>query len=182
MPPRDQVLPAAEKQLLKIHAEFERPGKTPLAAEFYALAVQASIFQYDVARITAFLWTHQPQGFALKVTLRDLVHKMYEYDQALSMRLVNRLLNMARSRGVPVEGAELKVARKQWKSEFARLSAWAEVRNQAGAHYGKDIANQVLLIEQLEKHEVMHVARAFLSYNLQILKSLSRVGQGKGSA
>jgi hypothetical protein len=114
----------------------------------------------------------------MKVCLRDLVHKLYEYDQALSDRLVKRTLDLAQERGIDLKGVDIRAERTKWKHQLSKLQAWSDLRNQAAAHYGKDISEQVRLISSLEQTEVLAVARAFLSFNIAVLHGLARIGRG----
>ncbi len=131
--------------------------------------MQAAIFNYDITREFVALWQHEPQGFALNVSLKDLVHKLYEYDKALTGRLVGRLLSLAAARGVAIQAADLREERKRWKAQLSRLGKWSEVRNSATGHYSSDISKQVRLLKQLNRGEIVDVAAAVLTYNGAIL-------------
>jgi|SRR6266850_4748151 len=173
------VLRDAQDRLTQALAEYEADGKSAQAGEFYELRLQAAIFNYDISREVVSLWSNNPTAFALQVTLKDIVHKLYEYDQALSGKLINRMLALARARGVEVQSADIRHERRKWREQLSILSKWAALRNQTSAHYGKDIAKQVKLLKQLDRKQVMEVAAAFLSFNIVVLKALARVGRGE---
>ena len=174
----EELLQRASRILSGALADYEAPGISPHAVEFYEVRVQAAIFNYDITREFVALWQHEPQGFALNVSLKDLVHKLYEYDKALTGRLVGRLLSLAAARGVAIQAADLREERKRWKAQLSRLGKWSEVRNSATGHYSSDISKQVRLLKQLNRGEIVDVAAAVLTYNGAILKLLAKVGQG----
>ena len=176
--PSDELVSAAEDRLIRALTEYEAPASSAAASEFYELKLQACIFNYDISRAIVSLWKDQPTDFALNVALKDVVHKLYEYDQALSGRLVNRVLALARQRNAEATVEDIKNERKKWREQFAKLRAWSDLRNQTSGHYGKDIARQVQLIKQLNIKEVHAVAIAFLSYNVAVLKTLAGIGRG----
>jgi hypothetical protein len=173
-----EFLADAEQRLEQALSEYETTQRSAAAAEFYELRLQAAIFNYDVCRTIAGLLRDEPKGFALKVCLRDLVHKLYEYDQSLSERLVKRILDLAQVRGVDLKDADIRAERAKWKQHLSKLQSWASLRNQTAAHYGKNIPEQVRLIGSLEREDVLAVARAFLSFNVAVLRELARIGRG----
>jgi hypothetical protein len=175
----DDLLRTAENRLTEALAVYESGGHGVHAAEFYELRVQAAIFNYDICREVVSLWKHEPNGFALNVALKNIVHKLYEYDKALSGKLVNRVLTLARAREVEIHNDDIRNERKKWRGQLSKLQKWADVRNETSGHYGKNIAKQVALLKQLDRKEVMAVAAAFLAFNIVVLKALTRVGRGK---
>ena len=177
-----ELLQESEVQLSTALTDFESPPSSTLAAEFYELRVQAAIFNYDVSYDIVSLWHNAPSGFAEKVALKSLVHKLYEYDQLMQKHLVHRLLTLARARRVGIESEDIKAERKKWRTQLARLQTWSDVRNQVTGHYGKDIPSQVALLKTIDRAEVMQVVQAFLSYNIGILKMLARAGRGSAEA
>ena len=71
--PSTEFLADAERTLEQVLKEYEAPTTSVEAAEFHELRLQAAIFNYDVCRAVAGLLRDEPQGFALKLCLRDLV-------------------------------------------------------------------------------------------------------------
>lgn len=178
----EALLRQSEERLNKALHDFEAPPSSSLAKEFYELRVQAAVFNYDVCYDMVALWQSSPNGFAEKVALKNLIHKLYEYDQLMQKHLVSRLLSLARARSIPVESEHIKVERKKWRTELACLRAWSDVRNQATGHYGRNVVEQVRLLKEIKREEVMAVAAAFLSYNIAVLKVLRDTGRGKVDA
>lgn len=172
------LLRASEKVLASALIDYKAPANNSNAAEFHQLRVQAAIFSYDICSSMVSLWITEPRGFAQGVALKNIAGKLYEYDLALSSRLVNRILRLAQARGMSIPSDTIKRERRKWRDQLARLARWAELRNQAAAHYGKDIPKQIQLIAELQLKEVMSVAEAFLSFNNFISKVLADVGRG----
>ena len=178
MDAHERVLRDAERILETSLDEFRSSAVGSLAREFYELRLQAAIFQYDICFEFCAQWHAEPQGFAQKVALKNLVHKLYEYDVAVAERITKRILTLAEERGLSVDRDLIRSERKKWQQEFSQLRQWASLRNQTSAHYGKDIAEQVALIGQLRHDDVISVAKAFLAFNNFVCKLLASVGQG----
>lgn len=176
-----ELLDNAERVLHKALREYFAPANSAQAAEFYEVRIQAAIFHYDMCRDLSALFVLNPTDFALKLALRDIVHRLFEYDEVLSKRLTKRIMKLAMNRGRDDKGEEIRAKRLEIRDQLKKLRAWKEIRNQTSAHYGKDIARQVELISDLDKDEVMEVARAFLAFNLCINQFLRDVGR-PGSA
>jgi hypothetical protein len=178
--PNSALLTDAEQLLNRALADYEAPPSSALAREFYELRTQATIFNYDVAYDVVSFWRNEPSGFSEKVALKNLVHKLYEYDKVLSKHWIARVLELARARNVPIQSADIKAQRRKWREELTTLQSWSDLRNQATGHYGKDTAAQVALLKQLRRDQVMKVAAAFLSFNMIVLKMLADVGRRQG--
>jgi hypothetical protein len=172
------LLRESEERLNKALADYEAPPSSTLAREFYELRIQAAIFNYDVTYDVVSLWRHEPSGFAEKVALKSLVHKLYEYDELLSKHLVARILELAHARSVHIRSTDIKAERRKWSAQLVKLQSWSGLRNQATGHYGKDTAAQVALLKHLRRDQVMNVAAAFLSFNITVLKVLANAGRG----
>ena len=172
------LLKSSTAVLERAHREYSAPPTSDAAAEFHQLRLQAAIFNYDVTHCLVALWEADPQGFAEKVALKDLVLKLYEYESALSTRIVGRVIALTTRRGMSMDRERLKLERKKWKAEFAHIRRWSDVRNEAGGHYGSDIPRQVSLLTQLQRSEVQEVAIAFLSFNNYVCKQLAAAGRG----
>jgi hypothetical protein len=171
----DRILSHAQDNVNRALAEYETPSST-LALEFRELKLQACIFQYEICAEMAGLIRNRPVGFAVSVALKGLVHRLYEYDQLLSKHLINRLLALAKARGVPIDRGDLKTLRKQWKFELAKLKQWSDIRNETTGHYSKNIARQVSLLKDISFSEVMGVTQAFLQFNMGILNVMKNAG------
>lgn len=171
----------AERNLNKVHAEFAGRGSS-LAIEFCELKLQASIFQYDICVAMATVLRNNPQGFAESVSLKPLVHHLYEYDQLLTETLIPRFLKIAKERNIPVVGAQVQELKREWKKELTALRGWTNVRNKAAGHYDKDTALQVQMLRTLNADNVFSVAQGFLSFNmawLKLLRDAGKAGEGE---
>jgi hypothetical protein len=182
MDAHERVLKDAERILETSLADFRSSTVGSLAREFFELRLQATIFQYDICYEFSAQWHAEPQGFAQKVALKNLVHKLYEYDVAVAERITRRILSLAEERGLSVDRDLVRSERRKWRKELAQLRQWSSLRNQASAHYGKDVGEQVTLIARLEHDEVFSVAKAFLAFNNFVCKLLANVGQGRTGA
>ena len=171
-----KLLAESGRVLARVHKEFLAPPTSDAAAEFHQLRLQAAIFNYDVCRAFVGLWVMVPEGFSEKVALKDLAHKLYEYDAALSGRLVGRILKLAKLRGITMDQSQLRVEKQKWKAELSKLRAWSALRNQTSGHYGHDIRGQASLLEALNRDDVKSVAIGFMSFNNFVCKLLAKTG------
>jgi len=171
------ILLRAQERLNQSLLEYESTT-SELATEFRELKLQATIFQYEICTEMVSFQRNQPAGFSRNVALKGLIHRLYEYDQLLSSHLINRLLSLARARGVAIESSEIKAERKKWREQLGKLQKWSDVRNQATGHYGKDIASQVRVVKAISEEDVMSVTQAFLAFNISILTIMKNAGRG----
>jgi hypothetical protein len=151
------------------------------AREFVDLKLQANIFHYDVCSEMVGYMRNKPVGFPAAVALKGLVLRLYEYDAIANASLIPRLLALAKARRVPFTATNVKTIRDPWRAELKRLRSWANFRNQAAGHYGKNFETQVSLLKQLDPADVMKVTKAFLSFNVAMLHGLALVGRGVSS-
>ena len=170
----------AQELLNQSLIEYEAQSSGP-ASEFFELKLQAAMFQYEICAEMACFVRSNPIGFARNVSLKGLIHRLYEYDQLLSTHLISRLLVLAKARGADIESADVKTERKKWRAQLGRLKRWSDVRNQATGHYGRDIARQIQLVKSVSQEEVMSVTEAFLSFDLRILNILRTAGRGNSA-
>jgi hypothetical protein len=171
------LLEKAAELLERGFDESIEPGLRKEVREFYELRLQAAIFNYDVVRAIATFFSIRAEGFAQKVVLRDIVHKLYEYDQCLSKSFLQRLLGLARDRGLQIDPEAIRAEQRTLRSEFKVLRRCAALRNEASGHYGKDTARQAKLIASLDRDEVINVAKACLQFSVAVNKTLAKVGR-----
>ena len=172
----DALIRTAERNLNESYRHFvELPNE--LAREFVELTLQSSIFQYDMCVELASVVRNQSTGFSSCVALKGLVLRLFEYDQLLGKELIPRLLQLAHNKGFNFDRSDLRAERRKWNKEFLQLQRWADVRNQAAGHYGRDLTLQVELLNSLNHDLVMTVALGFLSFNQTLLMALKSVGK-----
>lgn len=176
----DAFLRTAETNLNDAVRHFDEVTN-PVAQEFVELKLQACIFQYDVCAEMVGIIRNEPNGFAACVALKGLVLRLFEYDLAMNKHLIPRMLSLAKTRGVPVNHADVREHRRKWKTELLALQRWSYVRNQAAGHYGTDIQTQVSLLRTLNLDAVMEVTKAFLSFNMGLLVMLRDAGLGNAA-
>jgi hypothetical protein len=173
----EKILIGAQQRLNDALEDYESDTST-LAHDFKELKVQATIFQYEICVEMTGIQRNRPTGFALSVALKGMVHRLFEYDQLLSKKLINKIQKIAEVRGLSVDKGEIRAMRKRWGSEFEKLQKWSDIRNKATGHYDGDILRQIELTKSIDFQEIMSVATAFLRYNMEILLLLKRVGEG----
>jgi hypothetical protein len=176
----EPILSKAQQNVNNALYEYESTS-TSLSLEFKEIKLQACIFQYEICAEMTGLIRNNPSGFEISIALKGLIHKLYEYDQLLNKHLIRRLIALATARGIQINRSDLKVQRKQWKLELAKLQQWSDIRNETTGHYGKDTSRQIQLLKSIDFSEVMSVAQAFLQFNMAILLTLKNAGAGNGA-
>ena len=167
----DALIRTAEQNLNDSYRHLEELPNEHVR-EFVELKLQACIFQYDMCAELASVVRNQPSGFTSCVALKGLVLRLFEYDLLLNKELIPRFLKLAQDRGINLDRSDLRTERKKWNEEFLQLQRWADVRNQAAGHYGRDLTCQVELLNSLNHDLVMTVAQGFLSFNMTLLMAL----------
>jgi hypothetical protein len=167
----------AEANLNRALAEYERTSEL-LELEFREIKLQACIFQFDICVEMAGIIQNRPTGFAASVALKDLVLRLYEYDQLLNKHLIARLLALAKARNILIDREFIRAQRRQWRSELSRPQQWSDVRNKAVGHYEKNLSLQVQLLKTLSVSEVFEVTQAFLQFNMGVLQLVRDAGRG----
>ncbi|ALT77978.1 hypothetical protein [Paucibacter sp. KCTC 42545] len=177
-----ELLKQSEDRLNVALAEYEAPPSSTLAHEFYELRLQSAIFNYDVSYDLVSLWKNDPSGFAEKVALKSIIHRLYEYDLLVRNHLVNRMLKLATDRDVSVDHEALKAARDRWMPQLKRIRSWSQLRNKAAGHYDNDVRLQVQHLRGIDRNEVTEAVQGFLSYNISLLLVLRDSGRGAAAA
>lgn len=174
MPNYEELLKDAQAQLNNAFEIYKNsPG--PLAREFDELKLQTSIFQYEVCFSLVSFIKAEPEDFAMKVSLKTIIHYLFEYNKSIN-NIVKRIKLLAKRRGILVSTSELGAQKKKWKNEFEKLKHWEIIRNKVTGHYDLNTKLQFNLLEKVDPQEVMSVFIAFLSCNLEVLKLLKSVG------
>ncbi|XYJ09089.1 hypothetical protein ACSUZJ_17045 [Telluria sp. B2] len=169
-------LAKAEANLNAFHERYrgDVDGISPTVRDFI---LQTFIFQYDVWNEIANIARSTATGFAAKVALKGLVLRVYEYDQLCLKHLMPELLNHADERGIILDKQLSKKLASTWADEFKELRRiYPEIRNQAAAHYGRDLTAQVSALEKLDRDRVLAVASAFLQHNRGWIMALRDAG------
>jgi FtsZ-binding cell division protein ZapB len=170
------MLQSAEEQLNDAYVIYQEKY-TGLAGEFDQIKLQTTIFQYEICLdIVAFV-TNNPIGFARNVSLKGVIHKLFEYELLISGNLTKRVTDLAVARGLTNLSINLKNEKRKWQSQFKKLSGWADIRNTATGHYDRDTNEQVKSLEAINPQEVMDICAAFLSFNMAFLGLLAEVGK-----
>jgi hypothetical protein len=167
----------AQVNLNKSYEHYNKPGSA-VAREFVEIKLQLCIFQYDICVEMVGLMRNRPTGFAVSVALKGMVLRLFEFDLLMKQHLYPRLKALALAREIEVDEAGIKQLKRDWKTEFADLQKWHDVRNQAAGHYGKDFPRQVALLEGLQYDHVVGVMLAFLHYSRGLWMILRDAGRG----
>jgi hypothetical protein len=145
--------------------------------EFFLLKVQLLIFYYDVLTGMVSL-ARNPKGFARAVTLKTLVHSLYEYERQINGTFVRRILDYASNQKKPIDTSVIKPANEKWRLHQTRIRGRNELRNIATGHYGKEWERQIELLKRISEKEVLSDAGACTKYTYFILHLLPHRKRG----
>lgn len=172
----NRMLAVATEHINDAYADFTR-SRSPHAREFDALKLQSAMFQYEACIDVVALARNNPQGFALRVAMKGLVHRMYEYEQQVS-KFAKRAIALAAARGTTASVDGLRAVRRECRAQLAMLRSWDDIRNKATGHYDEDTANQVRLLDSIGIDEVMAVFNASMRIDREFLALLKEAGRG----
>lgn len=97
MPDTQAMYRTAHEQLNAAYAVYSKSVAPGLAHEFDSIKLQTCIFQYEMCEELVAFVNNNPSGFARSVSLKGLVHKLFEYN-LLSSHLLRRVTALASAR------------------------------------------------------------------------------------
>lgn len=172
----NEVLKRAEHRLNKAYDDYHS-GATGLRQDFLELVLQVSIFHYDMCVEWSGFLRNKPAGFSSAVALKGVILRLYEYSQWYDQHGKKKLEQLAASREVSV-GPQLHELRKRWRDEISVIKGWADIRNDAAGHYGKDFEAQLAALKSIRLDNVHSAFDAFTRFNLDVFRMLRDVGRG----
>jgi hypothetical protein len=168
----------AERNLNAAFTEYASHEGGAVKSTFLSLKLQASLVQYELcADIETFQRT-QPSGFARKVFLKNVLHKIVEYTDTLRHRHLQKIVALSSDRGLNTRTAQLQAISREWRRKL-NTEQFRALRNKASGHYDADIRAQIAVIEQLDEDAALDTVVSFLEFDLQILAVLQAVGANK---
>jgi hypothetical protein len=137
------------------------------------IALHLALFNYELNREVFLLLQYQPTGFASKVSLKGLVHRMFEFESTLSKSLVGDLKKIAEQFGDTEVSVRIKEARKRYKSELTFIQTLASIRNNSTGHYHQDVSKQRELLEFLDYPAVFEACTGLMGFIGTVQSELS---------
>lgn len=168
---------SAERTLNRYHREWAR-DRGSKHQSFFALRLQSASIQFELCSQMVEVIQTPPGTFARKVALKDLIHKVFEYDQTLRRHHILRLSRLTEQRGMHDTADRLREICREWKGPLTALSRFTELRNKTSGHYDPDIAAHITQIEQLSEDVALDAVAAFMGFSLAINKTIQEVGRG----
>jgi hypothetical protein len=154
----------SEGILNQSHRQY-RDAVSVNARVFHGLKLQIVIFQFEIACEVEQLLRRRPTEFALKVALKDVIHKIFEYDRTLTGRHIKTIRDFGETTGTALVGQSIKDLQKYWKPKLKVLSSFVSLRNKATGHYDSDIEAQVRAIESICVEDALDVIFNFMAFN-----------------
>lgn len=163
----ERIVISSERLLNDSHKHF-RESKSEDELRFHALKLQIIILQFEVSSEIEQIVRRRPSGFAAQVALKDVLHKIVEYDRTLRGSHIKKILDYAAMRGVSHVKAEIRKILKKWGNDLKTVDSFVTLRNKATAHYDSDINTQISAIEAIGSDTAIDVVFSFLSFNHEI--------------
>jgi hypothetical protein len=145
----EKVVVSSERLLNDSHKHF-RESKSEDELRFHALKLQIVILQFEVSSEVEQILRRRPSGFAAQVALKDILHKIVEYDRTLRGSHIKKILDYAAMRGVSHVQTEIRKISKKWGDALKAIDSFITLRNKSTAHYDSDIETQISAIEAID--------------------------------
>lgn len=158
----------SSEQLVNDSYQHFRQSKTKDELQFHALKLQITILQFEVAFEIEQIIRRAPKGFAAQIALKDILHKIVEYDRTLRSNHIKKILDYAAMRSVSHVNDEISKISKKWSKELKAIESFITLRNKSTGHYDSDIDAQVSAIEAIDSDDAIDVIISFLSFNHEI--------------
>ena len=167
----DGYIESQAKNLEDLVVELKLPNNSGPRQKWLELVFQINLFAFSLALELRALSRNKLSGFARKVTLRGLVHILYEFDVALRSHFLLHVEECARNNGMPFDRSAAQHARIEWKADFRVVRKWEKVRNQTTGHFGDGALDTVSEIESLESTVIAKAAISVMQYLILLLSN-----------
>lgn len=161
------IVSRSETLLNDSHRHF-RESTSEDARIFHSLKLQITILQFEIASEVEQIIRRRPLDFAIKVALKDVLHKIVEYDRTLRSQHIKKILDFAERRGASFAADAISTVTKRWNPKLRLLESFSTLRNKSTAHYDGNIEAQVSAIEAINVDDAVDVIFAFLSFNHEV--------------
>ena len=160
------------------HAVTELRIGTHLLAQhrFYQLKAQAALFNFEVACDVTTLLKVAPRSFSRKVILKNLLHRVFEYDKTLRQSHFKAIAALAGERGLSKRHQQFLAFATDWTAQMSSISKYKTLRNKTSGHYDQDVGLLVSLIENIDPDETLDLVKHFLALNVDYLQHMSSIG------
>lgn len=136
--------------------------------------MQIDIFNYELSAILTNFSVLQPNGFAAKVFLKEIIHKLHSYELAYDSTITSRLKQLAKLYNLQFDTKQNTTVYVEWKKARKLIQKWSNIRNNATGHYHPNVSLQVDAIEKVDVFEVLDCVVAFISYNDDLTKRFGK--------
>jgi len=144
---------------------------------FYQLKTQAALFNFEVACDVVTLLNVASHSFSRKVILKNLIHRVFEYDKTLRQSHFKAIAALAGERGLSKRHQQVQVFASTWTAQMSSISKYSKLRNKASGHYDRDVSLLVSLIENIDPDETLDLVKRFLALNVEYLQHLSSIAK-----
>ena len=146
----------------------------PALRRLAALNVQAAMNSFDIVHEWGAVQTRAPTGFALQVALRGVVLRCFEFHIAMNEVLLPAARANAAELGLEFDSARMKAKRKElWPDGLEIVAGWADLRNHAAGHYGKDHDKQFAEIQSIDFNTVLTATGAMVLLLTEFVRTLT---------
>ena len=163
--------------LNRAHEQFKN-ARTPDTKSFYALTLQMTIFHYEMTLEMSSLLNQKPAGFAAQVAIKDMIHKLFEYEGTMRGSHLKKIIELGERRGFTDAQDTVRKIKKDAGTVFSSIQKYSRLRNKATGHYDSVIEDQVAAIESIDTDAAQQTIGEFLKFNMEVLSFLKDIGKG----
>lgn len=171
------MLSVSEESLLIVLKEY-RASVLQVERECWKLIVGAAIYAYELSNAWASV-SRNYDPLLMSLGLKDVVHKLYEYDDMISRTYVQRVTALSKSIGVSISQDELRGLRKALAPSLFVIKKYKRVRNIAGGHISDNVEDYIQAVSILDVKEVNAASLATHKFNANLIDFLHRMIQQK---
>lgn len=146
----------------------------PWQKSLWGLYLTATIFSYEIA-LTRVSLARARNPFLQRLALKDMAHKIYEYELMLSQTYVGRLEQFAREASGTAQRSEFLAVRRGLRPALEEIKHFKDVRNKAGAHVCSDITEYLSLVESLNVQAVLDASAVAVKFSDAVLSVATKI-------
>lgn len=140
----------------------------------WEIPLAVSIFAYEIsATHAAAVATADP--FLLKLGLKDVAHKVFEFEMMITKTYLLRLKKLGQSVGADVSDERIKALRREFSPAMNIAQTFKGIRDVAGGHFTPDLPLYLKSVEGLELAKVSIATTAVLRFSQSIINMVAEI-------
>lgn len=140
----------------------------------WEIPLAVSIFAYEIsASHAAAVATADP--FLVKLGLKDVAHKVFEFELMMSKTYLGKLKALGRSVGAEITDDAFRALRREFAPAMSVAQSFKRIRNLAGGHFDSDLSAYLKAVEGLELSQVGVARDAVLAFSQAVMSMVAQI-------